>query len=133
MGAILSDRELAALRGPAHWSADDARAVLATWRASGLSRTRFCERHGFTTQRLYLWARQLGDWEVTAEVSPIEAMASLVPAVIRSSGAEGGSTSTTSAPLTLRLPSGVALEFRDGLVLDPRWLSALVAALRGAP
>ena len=133
MGTILSERELAALRGPQHWSADDARAVLATWRASGLSRTRFCERHGFTTQRLYLWARQLGDWASTAAASPMVAMASLVPAVVRSPGPATESIPTTTAPLTLRLSSGVALEFRDGVVLDPRWLAALVAALRGTP
>jgi hypothetical protein len=133
MGTILSDRELAALRGPQHWSADDAQAVLATWRASGLSRTQFCERHRFTTQRLYLWARQLGDWASTAEVSPMVAMASLVPAVVRSPGPATESIPTTTAPLTLRLSSGVALEFRDGVVLDPRWLAALVAALRGTP
>jgi hypothetical protein len=132
MGTILSERELAALRGPQHWSADDARAVLATWRASGLSRTRFCERHGFTTQRLYLWARQLGDWESTAEVSPMVAMASLVPAVVRSPGPATESILTT-ASLTLRLSSDVVMELRDGVVLDPRWLAALVAALRGTP
>jgi len=130
MGAILSDRELAALRGPAHWSADDARAVLATWRASGLSQTAFCERHGFRTQRLYLWARQLGAWESTAEVSPIEAMGSLVPAVVRHPGPTTGRVTTTTAPLTMRLASGVALEIRDDVALDPQWLAALVAALR---
>src|SRR5487761_2079040 len=132
MGAILSDRKLAALRGPQHWSADDARAVLATWRASGLTRTAFCARHHFTSQRLSTWARQFGDWEAVAEVSPVEAMASLVPTIVRASASETASC-TDTAPLTLRLPSGVVLELRDRAVVDPTWLSALVAALRGSP
>jgi hypothetical protein len=132
MGAILSDRQLAALRGPQHWSADDARAVLATCRASGLTRTAFCARHHFTPQRLYTWARQFGDWEAVAEVAPLEAMASLVPTVVRASDTETASC-TGMAPLTLRLPSGVILELRDRAVLDPTWLSALVAALRSSP
>jgi hypothetical protein len=131
MGKTLTRKQLAALRGPQHWSAEDARAVLATCKTSGLSRARFCDLHRLSPQRLYTWARQIGDWETAEEASSAEPIGALVPLVVRSD--PGAEMATTTAPLTVRLPSGVALEVRGGAVLDPNWLSALVAALRGSP
>ena len=105
--------------------------MLATCKASGLSRARFCDRHSLSRQRLYSWERQLGDWEAIDEVSPADAIGALVPVVVRSD--PGTERAAAPASLTVRLPSGVALELRGGEVLDPSWLSVLVAALRGSP
>jgi hypothetical protein len=122
MSRLLTRNELAALRGPQHWSAETAQRVLTTWRASRLSRAEFCAKHQLRSTRLSTWERQLGDWQSLAEVSPAEAMAHMVPAVVHTS-------SHGEAPLSLQLPSGLTIEVRAAERVSPEWLAALVTAL----
>jgi hypothetical protein len=125
MATILSRKQLAALRGPKHWSPEDARSALVTWKASGLSRSAFCSEHGISYQRLYLWARQLGDWELPALAARRSEPASFLPVVVTPSA----SVATADSALAIRLPSGIVLELRDTASIDPRWLASLVSAM----
>jgi hypothetical protein len=43
------------------WKEPEARAVLASWRRSGLSAAAFCAREGCTTARLRYWSERLPD------------------------------------------------------------------------
>jgi hypothetical protein len=132
MPTLLTDRQLAALRGPQHWSPDDARSVLATWRASGLSRAAFCSRHDLSYQRLYLWARQMRDWDspTLATATPPCALPapSFLPVVVTSSSQVGSGESAVA----IRLRSGVVLEVSDPSRVTPAWLGALVAAMEAS-
>jgi hypothetical protein len=88
------------------WTDDDARAVLDEWRRSGETLAAFGRRHGVTAARLYWWKKRLA---ATPTLS-------LVPASIISEG----------AVLTIRLPSGVAIEVTSA---SPSWVAAIVAEL----
>lgn len=48
--------QLCALR---HWSADEARWVVETWKASGLSMAAFADKHGLKAKRISWWRRRL--------------------------------------------------------------------------
>jgi hypothetical protein len=104
------------------WTPADARAVLAKWAASGLTKTAFAEQQGFTTERLRRWEKRLaegnGDDELELRLVPLVARGTTRPA-------EGASAK-------LQLPGGVELELDVGRV-DPRWVAALVLDVaRGA-
>ena len=98
-----------------HWTADEARAVLARWAGSGLTKTAFAEQQGFTTERLRRWERRLAEGNGGREVE-----LRLVPLVAREAA-----RSPEGASAKLQLPGGVVLEL-DAARVDPRWVAALV-------
>ena len=104
------------------WTPADARAALAQWAASGLTKTAFAEQQGYTTERLRRWERRLAEGSGGDEVE-----LRLVPLVARET-----SVPTEGSTARLQLPGGVVLEL-DATRVDPRWVAALVLDLkRGA-
>jgi hypothetical protein len=104
------------------WTASDARAALARWAASGLTKTAFAEQQGYTTERLRRWERRLADGNGGDEVE-----LRLVPLVARET-----TRSSAGASAKLQLPGGVVLEL-DAARVDPRWVAALILDVaRGA-
>jgi len=53
-------------RGWTRWTEDEARAVLAEHRQSGLSAAAFARRSGFLVTRLAYWQKRLGDSQSTS-------------------------------------------------------------------
>ena len=53
-------------RGWTRWTEDEARAVLAEHRQSGLSAAAFARRSGFLVSRLAYWQKRLGDSQSTS-------------------------------------------------------------------
>jgi transposase-like protein len=100
--------------GTGRWTAADARAVLAMWAESGLTKTAFAEQQGLKTERLRRWGKRL------AERGGDAAELRLVPLVPREA-----SRRTEEASAKLQLPGGVVLEL-DTAQVDPRWVAALV-------
>ena len=120
MGQRLTSVELNELRGR-RWTTEDARRVLASWSASGLSASAFGERHALAAQRLGWWKKRLADWgEGDAESRGPR----LVPAIVSAPAAI-----TNVAPVAIRLPSGVVLEVADTAVVEPAWIAAVLGAL----
>jgi len=104
------------------WTPADARAALAQWAASGLTKTEFAEQQGYTTERLRRWERRLAEGNGGDEVE-----LRLVPLVARETARP-----TEAATAKLQLPGGVVLELDAGRV-DPRWVAALILDVaRGA-
>ncbi|MBK7156423.1 MAG: hypothetical protein IPL19_29630 [Sandaracinaceae bacterium] len=66
---------LAGLKGPRHWSEEDARRALALQEASGESRAGFARRHGLRATRLAWWQARLSEWEAEDAPSPSPASA----------------------------------------------------------
>jgi hypothetical protein len=100
---------------PGRWTPSDARAALARWAASGLTKTAFAEQQGYTTERLRRWERRLAEGN-----GGDEGELRLVPLVARETSVPtGGSTAK------LQLPGGVVLEF-DAARVDPSWVAALI-------
>jgi hypothetical protein len=107
---------------PGRWTPADARAALAQWAASGLTKTAFAEQQGYTTERLRRWERRLADGNGGDEVE-----LRLVPLVARET-----TRSSAGASAKLQLPGGVVLEL-DAARVDPRWVAALILDVaRGA-
>jgi transposase-like protein len=97
----------------ARWTADDARRVLAAWRASGERAGRFARRHGLNSQRLTWWRDRLGEWETTSASG-----ASFVPVVRTEAG----------APVRVRLPGGATVEI-DSEAVEATWVASLLRGL----
>lgn len=107
---------------PGRWTPADARAALASWAASGLTKTAFAEQQGFTPERLRRWEKRLAEGAGGDEVE-----VRLVPLVARET-----SVPTEGSTAKLQLPGGVVLEF-DATRVDPCWVAALVLDVaRGA-
>jgi hypothetical protein len=107
---------------PGRWTPADARAALARWAASGLTKTAFAEQQGFAPERLRRWERRLaegnGDDEVDLRLVPLVARETSVP--------------TEGSTARLQLPGGVVLEL-DTARVDPSWVAALILDVaRGA-
>jgi|SRR5882757_3104875 len=94
------------------WTEDDARQVLDEWRQSGQTIAAFARARRVSAPRLYWWRRRL------SKVGAVAPAMSLVPAKIVMRG--------ESAPIVIRLPSGVALEMADA---SPRLVAAIVREL----
>ena len=123
MGQRVTSRELNELRGR-RWSAADARRVLGSWSASGLSMTGFGKKHGLDGQRLGWWKKRLADWGEDDGLGAVPSAPRLVPAVVHDSTAI-----TTLAPVAIRLPAGIVLEVADTAAVAPAWIAAVVGAL----
>ena len=126
MGQRLTSGELNELRGR-RWSAADARRVLASWSASGLSMSGFGKTHGLDGQRLGWWKKRLADWGERDGLNAVSSAPRLVPAVVRESA-----VITTLAPVAIRLPAGIVLEVADTAAVAPAWIVAVVGALSRA-
>ena len=124
MGQPVTSRELNELRGR-RWSAADARRVLASWSASGLSMTGFGKRHGLDGQRLGWWKKRLADWGEDGGPNAVSSAPRLVPAVMHDTAV----ITTALAPVAIRLPAGIVLEVADTAVVEPAWIAAVVGAL----
>lgn len=122
MGQRLTSGELNDLRGR-RWSTEDARRVLASWSASGLSASAFGERHALAAQRLGWWKKRLSDWGEGDE-SQAARTQHLVPAIVR-----GPAALPSAAPVAIRLGGGIVLEVTDTAVVGPAWIAAVVGAL----
>jgi len=96
----------------AYWTPDDARLLLDEWQRGGGPLAAFARRVGVAPRRLYWWKKQLA-------VSP-DVSLSLIPATIV------GGDAPTPAPITIRLPNGIAIEIADA---SPSLVAAIVIEL----
>ncbi len=104
------------------------RALVESWRASGLSGAAFCRTHNLRSQRLHYWRERLGypikvvrTPTVASSVgSPAPEQSGFVQMVIRTPSA------TTDVEIVI---GGAVIRVRPGF--DPEMLRSLVAALRG--
>lgn len=101
---------------PGRWTPADARAALARWAASGLTKTAFAEQQGFTPERLRRWERRLAEGNGGDDEGELR----LVPLVARET-----SVPTEGSTARLQLPGGVVLEL-DAARVDPSWVVALI-------
>ncbi|MBE7449444.1 MAG: hypothetical protein HS111_11265 [Kofleriaceae bacterium] len=104
------------------WTAEDGRAALTAWRASGLSRRAFASACGFDAQRLWWWERRLetaGRREVTT-ISLLPVTVATAPAAIAPPSAE------TAPRVIVRVPGSVTVEIEGA---TPAWAGELIAAL----
>ncbi|HEX5449027.1 MAG TPA: hypothetical protein VFW85_03115 [Gaiellaceae bacterium] len=95
-----------------YWTPEEARLLLDEWQRSGGPLAAFARRCGVAPRRLYWWKKQLAG-------SP-PASLSLIPATIV------GSEAPASAPITVRLPSGIAIEIANA---SPSLVAAIVSEL----
>ncbi len=103
------------------WTVTDARAVLASLAASGLSVRAFAHREGFDVQRLYRWRRELGDERrATMPPSPVSRPAS-APELIEIRGGRA------EAALEIVLPSGIIVRVAGATA--PSTVAELISAL----
>lgn len=109
------------------WKPEHARALLAEWRASGLSLGAFAQQRGVRPERLEWWQRRLGEWE-TPKAQAGEAR--LVPAVVTS--ARAMPMATMGPVVTLRLPGAVTLEVAEPEAVSPAWVAAVAWRLARA-
>jgi transposase-like protein len=110
------------------WTADEARSVLAAWRASGLSICGFARKHGLTAQRLSWWRRRLGAWEEEVVTDGVDAVerGSLVPVVVSTmeSGQAGG-----TGVVSIQLRGGTSIVISEPSAVEPQWVARLVSEL----
>jgi hypothetical protein len=108
-----------------HWSSDDAKTVLATWEASGLTLTGFARQNGVNVQRLIWWRKRLGaDRRDCREVCSRPAVpVSFIPAVV------ARTRPAAMAAIVVRLPSGVEVEASDAESIPARWLAEVAKAM----
>lgn len=95
-----------------YWTPEDARLLLDEWQRSGGPLATFARRCGVAPRRLYWWRKQLAGSAATS--------LSLIPATII------GANEATPAPITVRLPSGIAIEIANA---SPSLVAAIVAEL----
>lgn len=105
------------------WRRKDAEAVLAGWKESGLSLSRFAAEQGVNVQRLSWWRKQLKERGGAGRGRPERGSAavSFIPGVV----------SGSPAAVVLRLPRGVEVEVADAAAVPAAWLAAAVKALEG--
>jgi hypothetical protein len=108
-----------------HWSSDDAKTVLATWEASGLTLTGFARQNGINVQRLIWWRKRLGaDGRDCREVcSRPAAPVSFIPAVV------ARTRPAVMASVVVRLPGGVEVEASDVKSMPAGWLAEVAKAM----
>lgn len=104
--------------GVRHWTADDARAVLAAQRASGESIRAFAARLGVRAKRLSWWRSRLGEWSGTRVHA-----AAFAPAIVQERAAL---VERMRGAITVRLPTGELVEVGDTSAVKAGWVAALV-------
>lgn len=107
------------------WTSDEARKVLTTWHASGLSLGRFAREHGLTEQRLSWWRRRLERREKGPAEGGPEAFerAGLVPVVV-SAGSRAN-----DAVVSIEVGGRISIVVSTPSAVEPRWLAKLVSEL----
>lgn len=75
----VSQRSLSAISRKSYWRAEDARVMVAAWRASGLSVTAFARRHGVSRSRLVWWRDRVK--AVAPRFLPVRVVTVATPAV----------------------------------------------------
>lgn len=103
------------------WTADEARRVLAAWRASRLSARAFAREHGLDAQRLSWWRKRLG-LGPAPRARLDRSGARLVPAIVRPAA------DARDAVVAVRLPDGIVIE-ASSTDVSPQWVAALVREL----
>jgi len=93
------------------WTPDEARRLLDEHRRVGGPLAEFARQHGISPARLYWWKKRL------ANQSPNLMALSLVPASV---------TSAEPVAITIRLPSGIAIESTNA---SPAWIASIVTEL----
>ena len=112
-------RELKSL-ADRRWRRKDAEAVLAGWKESGLSLSRFAAERGVNVQRLSWWRKQLERTGRGGRGRPEHpAAVSFIPGVV----------SASRAAVVVRLPRGVEVEVAEAAAVPAAWLAATVKAL----
>ena len=113
--AAVGDEWIAELVGPAQWTPDEARRVLAACERSGQSTSSFAARYGLKGQRIVWWrARLAANPSVT-----------LVPAIIR----EVASVAARAPAVSVIIGAKVRVEVVDPASVSPAWCAALVDEL----
>ena len=105
------------------WRQEDAEKVLAAWKESGWSLSRFADKQGVNVQRLSWWRKQLEERGRAGgrRRKRRAAGVSFVPAVL----------SASPPVVVLRFPRGVEIEVADVAAVPTAWLAAAVKALEG--
>jgi transposase-like protein len=94
----------------ARWTPEDARRVLAEWKASGESVLSFSRRHGVKEPRVSWWKKRISEWREPESARPTFAPAIVVP--------------QASTSVSIRLPAGPVIEVAE---TTPEWLAAFVS------
>lgn len=112
----------ASMRTRAHWKPEDATRVLDDWSRSGLSMAAFAREHGLRQQRLQWWQARLRE----SSAQPVR----LVPATPRQAPLIELASMPCAAVVVVTI-DGVRVELTTPSETDPRWVAALVHAVRG--
>lgn len=124
MGSQQAADRYEGMRTRRHWKREDAARVLSEWSSSGLSLTAFARRHRLGVHRLQWWRAQLAQ-AAGQHAQPVR----LIPAVPPRAPLM---TIDPSATCAVSVTVGAArVDINDPGQTDPRWLAALVSALRG--
>lgn len=111
------------------WSPEEAQAVLAEWRASGLSLGRFARERGLGAERLRWWKKRLGDWSEPRGGGGGAQGPALVPMVL----SEPAPAVERGSPcVVVRLPGGLVVEVAEPAAVSAPWLAAVVSQLSRA-
>jgi hypothetical protein len=109
------------------WSPEEAKEVLAAWRASGLPLGTFARQQGQSAERLRWWKKRLGEWNEEARGGEKSA---LVPVVVSApASAEGVTAAAPPAAVVVRVPGGAVVEVAQPGAVEPEWLAAVVRQL----
>jgi hypothetical protein len=108
------------------WSPEEAKEVLAAWRASGLPLGRFARQQGQSAERLRWWKKRLGEWNEEARGAEKPA---LVPVVVSTPAPAEVVTVAPPAAVVVRVPGGAVVEVAQPGAVKPEWLAAVVRQL----
>jgi len=111
------------LRGRAHWKQADAVRVLEAWKRSGESMAAFARRHGLGARRLSWWRERV---DAVVEEAPVR----FIPAMVRPAPLVSLRPSSPQGAVVVEV-GGVRVSISDPQGTDPRWVAAVVSALRG--
>ena len=101
MPKVMDVRDVAACR---YWREDDARVVVAAWRASGESLSAFARHHGVQRRRIAWWIRQL-ETAAPLHFHPVRVTGAVDPA-------------PSPAAIEIELPSGERIRLPRGFDAD---------------
>lgn len=123
---VLSDR-YEGLRTRSHWKLQDAERVLSDWAQSGESMSAFARHHGLGLHRLQWWRERIGKVPSVGQAGQLR----LVPATVRGAPLIALDSGGVCAGAVTVLADGVRIEVADAASTDPRWVAALLNAVRG--
>lgn len=113
------------------WTPEQAKPVVAAWRASGVPLATYARSQGVSARRLSWWRDQLGEW--TGPSAPAGSSdARLVPAIISAPKVMAVISAprvTEGAVVTVRLARDVRLEIADVAAVSTNWVAELAMRL----